>query len=303
MDEVLREFAPADLRHVFVATHDTEQSGGAHGIDDLERRDLAEVQVGRKTRGAVELGDIAIGRVVLHRRSDEVLQALLRAFTRRVPRGRELAVPLDLREEAELGDRDGLQGLLKRRELLRGLEGDTELEVREAVLPEGGEDLEGIAGEGFYEVRFVQEVAVERLGLHAGVAQRGLHLGVTLDDQRLMATIPGDEFRAGFFHELLELSERVAAADDERRTDLFKLLGEIFQGLVQPPVRCAAGLPMSFGLRVMDEHRDDRAAMLHRRLKRRIVGETKIKAKPDDGRGGHGVNLTTERQSANVRTE
>jgi hypothetical protein len=57
---------------------------------------------------------------------------------------------------------------------------------------------------------------------------------------------------------------------------------------------------MSFGLRVMDEDRDDRAAMLHRRLKRRIVGETKIKAKPDDGRGRHGVNLTAERKSANA---
>jgi hypothetical protein len=39
--------------------------------------------------------------------------------------------------------------------------------------------------------------------------------------------------------------------------------------------------------------------MLHRRLKRRIVGETKVQAKPDDGRGRHGVNLTTERKSAN----
>jgi hypothetical protein len=56
---------------------------------------------------------------------------------------------------------------------------------------------------------------------------------------------------------------------------------------------------MSFGLRVMDEDRDDRAAMLHRRLKRRIVGETKIKAKPDYGRRGHGVKLMGEGKSAN----
>ena len=91
-----------------------------------------------------------------------------------------------------------------------------------------------------------------------------------------MATIPSDEFRAGFFHELLELGERVAATDHERSTDFLELLSEIFQGMVQPPVRRASGLPMSFGLRVMDEHRDDRAAMLHRGLKRRIVGETKV---------------------------
>ncbi len=105
------------------------------------------MQVGRKTRGAVELGDIAIGRVILHRSGDEVLQALLSAFTRRVPSRRELAVPLDLREQAELGDRDRLQGLVERGELLGGLERDAELEVREAVLPKGGEDLEGISSE------------------------------------------------------------------------------------------------------------------------------------------------------------
>jgi hypothetical protein len=57
---------------------------------------------------------------------------------------------------------------------------------------------------------------------------------------------------------------------------------------------------MSFGLRVMDEHRDDWAAMFHRRLKRRIVGETKVQAEPDDGRGRHGGNLTAERKSANA---
>jgi hypothetical protein len=44
---------------------------------------------------------------------------------------------------------------------------------------------------------------------------------------------------------------------------------------------------MSFGFRVVDEDWDDRATMLHRRLKRRIVGETKVEAKPDDGRGRH----------------
>ena len=153
MDEVLREFAPADLRHVFVAPDDTEKSGGAHGVDDFERRDLAEVQVGRKTRGAVELGDIAIGRVVLHRSGYEILQAFLGAFTSRVPGGWELSIPLDLREEAELGDRDRLQGLIERGELLGSLEGDAELEVREAVLPEGREDLERITGEGLHEVR------------------------------------------------------------------------------------------------------------------------------------------------------
>ncbi len=37
MDEVLREFAPADLRHVFVAAHDAKQPGGTHGVHDLER--------------------------------------------------------------------------------------------------------------------------------------------------------------------------------------------------------------------------------------------------------------------------
>jgi hypothetical protein len=58
---------------------------------------------------------------------------------------------------------------------------------------------------------------------------------------------------------------------------------------------------MSFGLRVMDEHGDDRAAMLHRRLKRRIVGETKIKAKPDDGRGRHGVSKAGIGAGANER--
>lgn len=109
-----------------------------------------------------------------------------------------------------------------------------------------------------------------------------------LDDQGLMPTIPGDEISSGLFDELLELGERIAVADDERAAGFIELLGEIFQSVMQPPVRSTAGLPMSFGLRVMDEDRDDRAAMLHRRLKRRIVGETKIKAKPDDGRGRHG---------------
>ena len=61
----------------------------------------------------------------------------------------------------------------------------------------------------------MQEVAVERLGLESGVAQRGLHLGVALDDQGLVTTIPGDEFRTGLFHELLEFGERIAVADDE----------------------------------------------------------------------------------------
>jgi hypothetical protein len=41
--------------------------------------------------------------------------------------------------------------------------------------------------------------------------------------------------------------------------------------------------------------------MLHRRLKRRIVGETKIKAKPDDGRGRHGGSKAGIGAGANER--
>jgi hypothetical protein len=87
-----------------------------------------------------------------------------------------------------------------------------------------------------------------------------------------VTAIPSNEFRAGFLYELLEFGERIAVADDEWAADFFELLGEIFERLVQPPVRRSAGLPMSFGFRVVDEDWDDRATMLHRRLKRRIVG-------------------------------
>jgi len=41
-------------------------------------------------------------------------------------------------------------------------------------------------------------------------------------------------------------------------------------------------------LGIVDEDWDDRTTMLHRGLKRRIVSEAKVEAKPDDGRGRHG---------------
>ena len=214
MNEMLGEFTPADLGHIFVATLGAEMSSGADGVDDFERRDLAEVQVRRKARSAVELGDISVGRILLHRGGHEVLQALLGSFTGRVPTRGKLAVPLDLREQAELGDVDGVQRPIERSQFLRGLEGDAELEVREAVLPERCEDLEGIPRQGLYEMRLVEEVAIERLGLEVGVAQRGLYLRVTLDDQRFVAAIPRHEPGTGFGDELLEHGERIAAADN-----------------------------------------------------------------------------------------
>ncbi|NBX34181.1 DUF1592 domain-containing protein [bacterium] len=47
VDQVLRKLPPADLGHVLVAAVRAEFPRGAHGIDDLQRGDLAEVQVRR----------------------------------------------------------------------------------------------------------------------------------------------------------------------------------------------------------------------------------------------------------------
>ena len=75
----------------------------------------------------------------------------------------------------------------------------------------------------------MEEVAVKRLGLESGIAERGLHLRVPLNNQRFMAAVPSHEASTGFGDELLEFREAVAAADDEWAAGFFELRGEIFQ--------------------------------------------------------------------------
>ena len=224
------------------------------------------MQVGRQFRGAVQLGDVAVRRVVFDGSGDEIAQAFFRPGTRGLPAGAHFGVPLDLRQELEGFDGQGRQGLLGRSEFLGGRQRGAELQVREAVLPERREDLERVAGEGLDLVRFVQEVPVEGLGLQPGVAQRGFHLRVALDDERLVPSVPRHEVGAGLRDEFLQHGEAFTGADHERRTCLGQLFRQIRQRKVQPPVRSRAGLPGALRRRVVDEDRNHRATMLDRRL-------------------------------------
>lgn len=107
--------------------------------------------------------------------------------------------------------------------------------------------------------------------------------GIACHDGRFIAAIPEHPVCASFLRHRAERFERRSATNDQSRADLSKLSGERRERLMQPPTRRAARLPRRFLFGSVNEQGDDGAPSLHGCVKRRIVCEAKIVAKPDDG--------------------
>jgi hypothetical protein len=129
----------------------------------------------------------------------------------------------------------------------------------------------------------MQQRAVEAFGLHAARQKRRLHPFVALDRRWFVAAIPVDGRRAGFFDTVRRAAccvgpRRMMSRAPRSRSCSSRLV----ERMVQPPSRRAAERPIAFFVGRPDVDRDHVAAV-DGAPQRRLIGDAKILAEPDDG--------------------
>ena len=100
----------------------------------------------------------------------------------------------------------------------------------------------------------------------------------------LVPAIPNDARGAAFSHQSTQLGEGVASrADTQTRSAGGETLLEFFQAVMQPPAGGSARRPRAFFGGRMNENRNDRRACLDRGAQCRIVGDSQVLTKPNEG--------------------
>ena len=260
-----------------------------HGRPNLTWGQLPEVQPRREHRCAVHAGDISPVGVRLHRIRHKELQPLGRAGLAGRPGLAEPRVPLDPRQQRELGEIQGRRPPLRRRHLDRRRETRGRLHRQlQAMAPERREDLERFAllvGDG---VGLVQQRRVETFRLHALRRPPGLQTGVACDHRGLVATVPEDRRGAGRATQSVEFRAAFASRKDQPRTPGTQIGVERGQRVMQPPSRRPAGRPTAIARVIEDVDRNDRLAACKRSHEGGIILQTQVLTEPEKS-GRHAV--------------
>ena len=261
-----------------------------HGVPHLPRRDLAPVQVGGEAGAAVQVGPVAVGRVVRQRAGEELLEPLVRAALARAPELAEAGRPGLHGLRAEVVERDAWrrpggrrQGGGRRLRLVRRA-------GRQASAPERREHGVRPAVALAHRERIGQEVRLAGDdGVDAGRAQRGLERAVVGQLVRLQALGPDDRGRSRGPRQRGDDLHGVAALDQQPGTEITQPGVEAAQRVPEPPARRAAGRPGAALPRLPDEDGEERASLPAgapgRLEQRRVVAEPEVAAQPEQRHG------------------
>jgi hypothetical protein len=243
------------------------------------------VQPGREHGGPVLVGPVPAGRVIFHRACHEPPQPGSTRLLAGLPGCREALVPSNPREEAKVRDGNGRRpfpGTNQR----AGSKVDRRRDLKsQAMPPVGCEHLERTTLLVPHRAGFEEKGTVEIGCLDAVCAKRVLQPTIALNHFRFIPPVPEHGARARLLYQASKHRQGITPGNNEPRSPLLERHVERQEGMVEPPAGGRAHRPLALVVRVPDEDRDDRAAAPDRRRQRRVILQTKILPKPDDGWG------------------
>ncbi len=253
-----------------------------HRVPELPRAHLAEAQVRRESRSALERGTVACVAVVREPFAEECAHACRGTLLARCPGRMELRIPGNPRQQLPVLESLALDPAGRAWDGARLGERPGNLEGAQAV-PEGREDAKRIAATGAKRRRLGQQRAGKRFEFGA---QRGAQCGVRGLSSRVVGAIAEHARCARRLDQLPQHLLGRAPAQNELRRALrvvrrcAQRRGERKQAVVQPP----AGRPAERAARAIieDVDRNDGPPGLGGRRQRGIVAQAQVIAEPDD---------------------
>src|SRR5262245_21746500 len=247
VEQTIGELAPAEFAQEGerAAIELSAACGGmGHGVPDLVRTDLAEMEIRRKPRRhlAVEIAPV-VG-VTLQALGDEVPKPRLRRALARLPSRAQTAGPIGFGREQLKALQTLALGVGETAEL-RGRERRAGRRRGEACLPERGEHAKGLPAPGCDRLWLEQEAAGKEPKLSVA---RGANRGdgfFELALPRLVAFRRMNGGSAGFIEQLRQNFRRSALTQVKPAAALGKIAVERGKAPMQPPARGAAHAQIS----------------------------------------------------------
>ena len=260
-------------------------------MPDLARPDLAEAQMRRKPRGRNIVGAVAAFAITVQGTRQEVTEAFGRCIFARRPGFAQTSGPVRLRRfERQIGERHRHRGNNSRKfegiEPGRGRDRRGWLAQLARRAPVWREHLHRVAGLGLDLPGLVQKGGVEAFDLRASLDELALKPAIDRDRFGIVAPIPGYEIDLRHLDHARHDRGRVAPHDDEFAAPGRQRRAERLERTRQPPAAGAA--ERATGATFIEDVEGNRGAVINGSGKRRVVGETKIVAKPVERSGGHG---------------
>jgi hypothetical protein len=300
MQQMIGKLAPAEAAQEGLASsifgYARPSGGMAHGMPNLVRAELAEMQMRRKARGGGGIEIVAVVRITRNPLSDEILESRVRRLLARPPRRAQTACPIGLgREQLEtfqpfaLGRREARAFRCRQRRPRRR---------REACLPKRREHAKRLTAPCHDRPGLEQQPAAEQSELGVFGLAKVLDGLFEFRLPGLVAARGIDGRGPGLVQEIAEHFWGRAAPQAEFPVKPRQITVERGKTAVEPPARGAARTEAPRRVVIENINREDRRAGLCRFGQRRMVCEPEIEAKPhDDGTVSQSLDRRRARQS------